>query len=88
VDPDVYPSGINVPKHFTVMLYSKFKKLFIVKFINKYLLLYLRGSVSVYLTFIKPFNTLSADLDSFVPDTPLSLKVKIEQFEWQIRSGG
>ncbi len=27
VDPDVYPSGINVPKHFTVILYSKFKKL-------------------------------------------------------------
>ena len=23
----VYPSGINVPKHFTVVFYSKFKKL-------------------------------------------------------------
>jgi hypothetical protein len=27
VNPDVYPSGINVPEHFTVMLYSKVKEL-------------------------------------------------------------
>jgi len=32
VYPDVYPSGINVPKHFTVVLYCKFKKLRVVKF--------------------------------------------------------
>ena len=29
----VYPSSINIPKHFTVMLYSKFKKFRIVDFI-------------------------------------------------------
>ncbi len=34
VYPDVYPTSINIPKHFTVMLYSKFKKLWIVKFIR------------------------------------------------------
>ncbi len=55
----VYPSSINVPKHFTIILYSKFKKLWIVKFINKYLLFYFRGSISVYLALIKSFNTLN-----------------------------
>jgi len=27
VNPDVYPSGINIPKHFTIILYSKGKEL-------------------------------------------------------------
>ena len=27
VNPDVYPSGINVPEHFTVVIYSKGKEL-------------------------------------------------------------
>jgi len=34
VNPDVYPASINVPKHFTVMLYSKFKELSVGKFIG------------------------------------------------------
>ncbi len=29
----VYPSGINIPKHFTVMIYRKGNKLRIIKFI-------------------------------------------------------
>ncbi len=45
----VYPSSI-IPKHFTIVFYSKFKKLWIVKFINKYLLFYFTRSISVYLT--------------------------------------
>ncbi len=46
----VYPSSINIPKHFTIVFYSKFKKLRIVKFFNKYLLFYFTRSISVYLT--------------------------------------
>ncbi len=52
VYPDVYPSGINVPKHFTIMLYSKVKKFFIVNFINKYLLLFFKASVSFTSSFL------------------------------------
>ncbi len=38
VNPDVYSTGVNITKHFTVMLYSKFKKFRVVKLTNKYLL--------------------------------------------------
>ena len=48
VYPDVYPSSINVPKHFTVMLYSKFKKLRIVKFIFEYQLFYFMYIYKIY----------------------------------------
>ncbi len=37
VNPDVYPSGINIPKHFTVILYSKVKKLRIFDFISLFI---------------------------------------------------
>ncbi len=38
--PDVYPSSSNVPKQFTDVLYTEVKKLWVLNFISKYLLLY------------------------------------------------
>ncbi len=55
VYPYIYPSSINVPKHFTDVLYSEVKKLRIVKFIGN-IFVFILNIVSYYfiITFYPP----------------------------------
>ncbi len=48
------PASSKIPKQFADVIYSEVKKLCVLNFISKYLLLYLTRSISVYFIVIKP----------------------------------
>ncbi len=59
VNPDVYSTSSKIPKQFADVIYSEVKKLCVLNFISKYLLLYLTGSISGPKKGIISFNILS-----------------------------
>ncbi len=56
---NINSTSSKIPKQFADILYREVKKICILDFISKYLLLYLTRGISVYLTFIKSFYTLN-----------------------------